>query len=122
MKHISTTMRAFMLFMTVLLLITSTVGRSLATSVKKNVKKPVTEQKKPTKAPKKTPILVQAVAFEAVVTPALAFDFTQDFYFLALPLFFEIPNVSLPKHFEVFYYFFSFFRNVFGHHIAINAP
>jgi hypothetical protein len=123
MKHISITKRAFMLFMTALLLITSTAGRSLAISIKKNAKKPVAEHKKTTKDSKqKAPTVVQAIAFEAVVTPALAYDFTQDFYFLPLPIFFEIPNVSIPKRFEVFYYFFSFFRNVFGHHIAINAP
>jgi hypothetical protein len=105
-----------------LLLLTATAGKALSFR-KANVKKVVASQTtKGEKANDERPI-IQDMSLEAVVAPAISFDFEQSFYFLPSIFSFELPFVStVPKRFDVFYYFFSFFRNVFGHFIAINAP
>ena len=104
----------------VLLLFSATVKPSF---VSQQQKKAVEEASKKSKSGQQETPTVQAQSPDAVVTPALSFDFTQEFYLLAPPIFSEIlGNVKLPKQFDAFYYFFSFFRNVFGHHIATNAP
>lgn len=67
--------------------------------------------------------VVQEMSSDAVVAPAITFDFEQSFYFLPPVFGVELLFVStVPKRFDIFYYFFSFFRNIFGHFIAINAP
>lgn len=106
-------------FLAVWLLVLATTGQAFSTKK--------TETKKETNAKQsKTPVeeapTVQALSFEAVVAPALSFDFTQDFYFLPKIFTVEYLTVTLRKQFAVFYYYFSFFRTVFGTSIAINAP
>ncbi len=105
-----------------LLLLTATVGRSMVLH-KLDVKKPVAVKTDKEKQAKDERPVIQEMSIEAVVAPAISFDFEQSFYFLPTIFSFELPVVfTLPKRFDVFYYFFSFFRNVFGHFIAINAP
>lgn len=106
----------------VLLLVTATVGNALSFR-KADVKKSVVEQTTKGKTTNEERPVIQDMSLEAVVAPAISFDFEQSFYFLPSLLSIELPFVSsLPKRFDVFYYFFSFFRNVFGHFIATNAP
>lgn len=105
-----------------LLLLTATVGRSMVLK-KLEVKKPVAVKTDKEKQTNDERPVIQEMSIEAVVAPAISFDFEQSFYFLPTIYSFELPVVcTLPKRFDVFYYFFSFFRNVFGHFIAINAP
>lgn len=105
-----------------LLLLTATVGRSMVLH-SREVKKPVAVKTDKEKQAKDERPVIQEMSIEAVVAPAISFDFEQSFYFLPTIYSFELPVVcTLPKRFDVFYYFFSFFRNVFGHFIAINAP
>jgi hypothetical protein len=106
----------------VLLLVTATVGNALSLR-KADVKKPIAQQTTKGKTSNEERPVIQDMSLEAVVAPAISFDFEQSFYFLPSLLSIELPFVSsLPKRFDVFYYFFSFFRNVFGHFIATNAP
>ncbi len=105
-----------------LLLITATAGKSLLLS-KASVKKPVSEETSKSKKSNQERPVVQEMSLVAVVAPAVSFDFEQSFYFLPTIFSIELPGTNaLPKRFDIFYYFFSFFRNVFGHFIAINAP
>jgi hypothetical protein len=106
-------------FLAILLLFLATAGQSF--SHKKEIKKTQKEQTKGKKASDERPT-VQELATDVVVTPALSFDFVQDFYLLPRIFIVEYLGATLIKQFDIFYYFFSFFRNVFGHHIAINAP
>ncbi|AXE19715.1 hypothetical protein DR864_19210 [Runella rosea] len=106
----------------VLLLITATAGKSLLLP-KAPVKKPVSEETSKSKKANQERPVVQEMSLVAVVAPAVSFDFEQSFYFLPTIFSIELPGTNaLPKRFDIFYYFFSFFRNVFGHFIAINAP
>ena len=105
-----------------LLLITATAGKSLLLP-KAAVKKPVSEETSKSKKSNQERPVVQEMSLVAVVAPAVSFDFEQSFYFLPTIFSIELPGINaLPKRFDIFYYFFSFFRNVFRHFIAINAP
>lgn len=105
-----------------LLVLAATVGKLLLVP-KAVAKKPVSEQTSKSKKANEERPVVQEMSLEAVVAPAISFDFEQSFYFLPTIFSIEQPGSNaLPKRFDVFYYFFSFFRNVFGHFIAINAP
>lgn len=105
-----------------LLLVTSIAGKALSLP-QADVKKAIAEKASKDKKAKDECPVIQEMSLEAVVAPALSFDFEQSFYFLPTIFSIELPFVStLPKRFDIFYYFFSFFRNVFGHFIAINAP
>ncbi len=66
---------------------------------------------------------VSALSLHAVVTPALSFDFAQSFFVSpqAYLSHFEIKSI-IPLAARVPYYYFSYFRHLFGHHIAPNAP
>lgn len=102
------------------LLFLATAGKIL-TSSKKVSDKALTEQKAKSEK-QKAPTVVQELSLEAVFAPAISFDFQQDFYFLPQIGLVELVRESTPKQFDIFYYFFSYFRNVFGLYIAINAP
>lgn len=69
------------------------------------------------------PTTVSALSLHAVVTSALSFDFTQSFFLLpqAYLSHFETKSI-IPLAARVPYYYFSYFRHLFGHHIAPNAP
>lgn len=105
-----------------LLLITAMAGKALSLP-QADVKKAIAEKTSKDKKAKDERPVIQEISLEAVVAPAISFDFEQSFYFLPTIFCIELPFVStVPKRFDIFYYFFSFFRNVFGHFIAINAP
>jgi len=92
-----------------------------AVSTHKLVTKPETSNKKSEKTPQETPT-IQVLSIEAVVASALSFDFNQEFYFHSNSFTIAYSAVALPKCFAIFYFYFSFFRHVFGTSIAINAP
>lgn len=102
----------------------------LQTVGKVPVQKAVTDQKavKPdpadrTSAPTETQI--SSAAFEAVVTPATSFDFGETIWLLPPPVMavlLLLASVSIRILPTEPYFFFSYFRHVFGHFIAPNAP
>lgn len=67
---------------------------------------------------------VGALDLKAVVTPAASFNFLSQFHFVlpAVIRFIETDSVFLPAYQVESYYFFSYLKKVFSHHIAINAP
>ncbi|GAB3987517.1 hypothetical protein GCM10028807_07930 [Spirosoma daeguense] len=68
---------------------------------------------------------LSAAQFEAVVTPAIQLgDSGQTAFLLPAPALVILLLLSVPllRHFTLPHFYFSFFRHVFGHHIATNAP
>ncbi|RCR67290.1 MULTISPECIES: hypothetical protein [Larkinella] len=115
--------RLMSLFLTGLLLLVASGGPSWLSVEQLPAKQTVQTPKKEKKAADAQQVVVQATSFDAVVTPALTFGFAQAVYLLPPPvLFFVLKQTVIPRYSEVPYFYFSFFRYVFGHHIAINAP
>ncbi len=115
--------RLMSLFLTGLLLLVASGGPSWLSVEQLPAKQTVQTPKKEKKAADAQQVVVQATSFDAVVTPALTFGFAQTVYLLPPPvLFFVLKQTVIPRYSEVPYFYFSFFRYVFGHHIAINAP
>ncbi|WP_246169037.1 hypothetical protein [Rudanella paleaurantiibacter] len=76
-----------------------------------------------TNAPAETQI--SAAAFEAVVTPATSFDFEQPFWLLPPPIMAVLLMLAAGTIRLLLtepYFYFAYFRHVFGHFIAPNAP
>ncbi|MFD2573321.1 hypothetical protein ACFSUS_21955 [Spirosoma soli] len=68
---------------------------------------------------------LSASQFEAVVTPATTIDVgSQTAFLLPAPTLILLLLLSVPllRHFTLPHYYFSYFRHVFGHAIAPNAP
>jgi len=68
---------------------------------------------------------INTAAFEAVVTPATSFDFGETVWLLPPPVMavlLLLAAVTVRLIVSEPYFYFSFFRNVFGHFIAPNAP
>jgi hypothetical protein len=66
---------------------------------------------------------VSELSLHAVVTPAVSFDFSQSLFVLPYLIQYSIQEkVSVPLACRTPFYYFSYFRHVFGHHIAPNAP
>jgi hypothetical protein len=68
---------------------------------------------------------VSTASFEAVVTPATSFDFGETVWLLPPPVMAVLLLLAaVTVRFVVSepYFYFSYFRNVFGHFIAPNAP
>ncbi len=88
---------------------------------------PVAPAKTKKTAPtKSTPAETQinAAPTDAVVTPAISFDFGQSIFLIPRPvvLLFLLLAVAILRQFTLPHYFFSYLRHVFGHYIAPNAP
>ncbi|WP_128543552.1 hypothetical protein [Larkinella soli] len=62
------------------------------------------------------------LSLEAVVTPSLTYHVPLSVYVMATVMWVAVRTEKLIRRTEIFYFFFSFFRRIFGHHIAINAP
>ncbi|MCK8491898.1 MULTISPECIES: hypothetical protein [Spirosoma] len=63
--------------------------------------------------------------FEAVVAPAVTLDGgSQTAFLLPAPTLVILLLLSVPllRHFTLPHFYFSYFKYVFGHHIATNAP
>lgn len=68
---------------------------------------------------------LSAAGFEAVAAPAITIDCgNQTVFLLPAPTLLILLLLSVPllRHFTLPHYFFSYFRHVFGHAIAPNAP
>lgn len=68
---------------------------------------------------------LSAAGFEAVAAPAITIDGgSQTVFLLPAPtlLFLLLLSVLLLQDFTIPHYYFSYFRHVFGHAIAPNAP
>ena len=68
---------------------------------------------------------VNTASFEAVVTPATSFDFGETVWLLPPPVtavLLLLAAVTVRFVVSEPYFYFSYFRNVFGHFIAPNAP
>lgn len=72
---------------------------------------------------KDAPATVSELSLHAVVTPALSFDFTQSLFVLPQNSLYHFEEkTAVPLAARTSYYYFSYFRHVFGHHIAPNGP
>ena len=70
-------------------------------------------------------VKLSAAGFEAVAAPAINIDGgNQTVFLLPTPTLLILLLLSVPllRHFTLPHYFFSYFRHVFGHAIAPNAP
>ncbi|GAB4015545.1 hypothetical protein GCM10028773_05930 [Spirosoma koreense] len=88
-------------------------------------KKPATEQTKSGKSTNPTDAQLSAAQFEAVVTPAIQLGGSgQTAILLPEPTLVILMLLSIPllRHFTFPHFYFSYFKHVFGHHIATNAP
>ncbi|WP_168207714.1 hypothetical protein [Spirosoma sp. KCTC 42546] len=109
-----------------LLLFTAVWGHGNVTQAKPLAQKAVAEQAKSgkaTDAPSSAEL--SAAQFEAVVTPAIQLgDSGQTAFLLPSPtlVILLLLSVVLLRHFTLPHFYFSYFRHVFGHHIATNAP
>ncbi|MFC5409965.1 hypothetical protein ACFPMF_11645 [Larkinella bovis] len=115
--------RLMSLFLSGLLLLVASGGPAWLPVEKLSARPTVQTPKSEKKADPDRQVVVQATSFDAVVTPALSFGFSQTVYLLPPPvLFFVLKQTVIPRFFEIPYFYFSFLCYVFGHHIAINAP
>ncbi|WP_133299958.1 hypothetical protein [Larkinella punicea] len=62
------------------------------------------------------------IVHEALVTPTVSHQVPLPFFAIIAAIWVLIKPVALFLRRDVFYYFFSWFRRLFGHQIAINAP
>jgi hypothetical protein len=117
------------LFLAGLLLLTATVGPSNGRTVP--VKTAVATQKtaKSGKATKTTPpkpptATVSEAGFEGLITSAASFDFGPLVLLLPASMTMAWLRLSVPRlpRRQTPHYFFAYFRHVFGHFIAPNAP
>ena len=111
-----------------LLLFTAVWGHGNVTQAKPLIpKKAVSEQAKSGKATDAPSSATQldAAQYEAVVTPAIQLgDSGQTAFLLPAPTLLILLLLSVPllRHFTLPHFYFSYFRHVFGHAIAPNAP
>ncbi|WP_229208509.1 hypothetical protein [Dyadobacter psychrophilus] len=66
---------------------------------------------------------VSALSLDAVITPALSFDFSHYFYFLPQPIWHFVASESVvPVVVKESVFLFSYFHRIFGRFIVTNAP
>ncbi|MCE7067650.1 hypothetical protein [Dyadobacter sp. CY326] len=66
---------------------------------------------------------VSALSLDAVITPALSFDFSHYFYFLPQPIWhFVVKESVVSVVFKESVFPFSYFHRIFGRFIVTNAP
>ncbi|ARK11464.2 hypothetical protein A6C57_14670 [Fibrella sp. ES10-3-2-2] len=106
-----------------LLLLHSGIGPSLR-AVGQPVKAAATAKKAQKAGDQKEETIVKAALNEAVVAPALSFDFSQVTYLLFADQIrlLTLDRPLLRRVFDVPHYYSSYLRQVFGHLIAPNAP
>jgi len=128
MKQARVIQRLSSLLLASLLLFIATYGSgSLAHDQTILAKKALAEQTKAgkTASPQADDAQLSATQFEAVVTPAIQLgDSGQTAFLLPAPtlLILLLLRVPLLRHFTLPHFYFSYFKHVFGHHIATNAP
>jgi hypothetical protein len=128
MKQPRTIRRLSSLLLAVLVLFTAASGRhSVVTEGALVVKKVVAEKATGGKAATSKPeeAKLSAAQLEAVVTPAVQIGGSaQTAFLLPAPtlIILLLLSVVLLRHFTLPHFYFSYFKHVFGHHIATNAP
>ena len=126
MKKTRVIQRFSSLMLATLLLFTAVWGYGNVTPVKPLVaQKAAAEHAKSGKADNSTGAQLSTAQFEAVVTPAIQLgDSGQSAFLLPVPtlVILLLLSVALLRHFTLPHFYFSYFRHVFGHHIATNAP
>ena len=66
---------------------------------------------------------VSTLSLDAVITPAISFDFFQDFYFMSQPVWSFVQKETVVEvAFKAPIYLFSCFSRIFGCNIVTNAP
>jgi hypothetical protein len=66
---------------------------------------------------------VSTLSLNAVITPAISFDFSHYFYFLPQPVWDFVQDEFCSRvAFKESFFLFSYFRRVFGKYIVTNAP
>ena len=114
------------LVLATLLLFMAVWGHSNVTQQKALVaKKAAAEQTKSGRATTPKDAQLSEAQFEAVVTPVTQLgDSGQTAFLLPAPTLLILRLLSVPilRHFTLPHFYFSYFRHVFGHHIATNAP
>ena len=127
MKQPRVIQRLSSLALATLLLFTAVWGHGNVTQAKTPAaQKAVAEQAKSGKATD-TPSAAKlsAAEFEAVVTPAIQLgESGQTAFLLPAPTLLILLLLSVPllRFFTLPHFYFSYFKHVFGHHIATNAP
>ena len=106
-----------------LLLLHSGIGASLRVA-EQTVKAAASAKKAQKEGSQKEETVVKAALDEAVVAPALSFDFSQVTYLLFADniRLLTLDRPLLRRVFDVPQYYSSYLREVFGHLIAPNAP
>ncbi len=127
MKQPRVIQRLSSLLLATLLLFTAVWGQGGLVHEQALPTKKVVEQAKSGKAKEShaPDAQLSAAQFEAVVTPAVQLgDSGQTAFLLPAPTLLILLLLSVPllRHFALPHYFFSYFRHVFGHAIAPNAP
>lgn len=127
MKQPRVIQRLSSLMLATLLLFTAVWGHGNVTQARVAVAhKAVAEQAKSGKAAEApASAKVSTAQFEAVVTPAIQLgESGQSAFLLPAPTLLILLLLSVPllRFFTLPHFYFSYFRHVFGHHIATNAP
>jgi hypothetical protein len=66
---------------------------------------------------------VSTLSLDAVITPAISFDFSHYFYFLPQPVwYFTASQLVVRIAFKESFFLFSYFHRIFGRFIVTNAP
>lgn len=127
MKQPRVIQRLSSLLLAIMLLFTAVWGHGNVTQAKALVaKKLATEHTKSGKsANTSSDAQLSAAQFEAVVIPAVQLgESGQTAFLLPAPtlLILLLLSVSILRYFTLPHFYFSYFKHVFGHHIATNAP
>ena len=106
-----------------MLLLFATAVRPLATQPtgSKTEKAPATTQAQG-QSEASEPAFVSELAHDAVFSAVLSYDFNQDFCTLVRPALFDQQTATSNRPLTEPHFYFSYFRKIFTHHIAINAP
>lgn len=82
-----------------------------------------TSQDDASKAPDGNQATVSSLSLNAVITPALSYDFFQDFYFLQSPVWsLEQKVIIVEAAYTETTQLLSYFNRIFGRYIVTNAP
>jgi hypothetical protein len=66
---------------------------------------------------------VSTLSLDAVITPAISFDFSHYFYFVPQPVWhFVVTQLAVRFTFQESFFLFSYFHRIFGRFIVTNAP
>lgn len=89
----------------------------------KAIAKGISREKSPSKTADDQQATVSALSLDAVITPAISFDFSHYFYFAPQPVwqFIESQHI-IAVDYQESYFLFTCFSRVFARYIVTNAP